>query len=95
MYKPMSHLYRGDKNMRVYVAQISKQQNRDIPKKYNNDKNNITFNTFKRAQNTRRLLGRLCGDLEIFQKHFFTKGNVNNPKAYEVCGIYSYTTCGL
>ena len=39
--------------------------------------------------------GRLCGDLEMFQKHVLTKGNVKNPKACEVCGIYSYTKCGM
>ena len=94
-YKPTISLYRGDENIMVSVAQIPKQIKRGIPNKENCEKNTTTFNTFKREQHTRHKAGRLCGDLELFQKHVFTKGNMDNPKASEMCGIYSYSTCGL
>ena len=31
----------------------------------------------------------------MFQKHVMKNGNVNNPKACEVCGIDIYTSYGL
>ena len=77
--------------MRVSVVKILKQRKRDTTKKYNNGNNTINFNTFRSSQHTRHKAGRLCGDLEIFQKDFLTKGDLKNPKACEVCVIDSYT----
>ena len=81
--------------MRVSVVKFLKQRKRDTTKKYNNGNNTINFNTFRSSRHTRHKAGRLCGDLEIFQKHFLTKGDLKNPKACEVCVIDSYTKYGL
>ena len=94
-YKPNIRFYWGDYNMRVYVAQISKQQKRGRKKTENYYNNTIASNTFKGVRHTRHRTGRLCGDMEIFQKHVLSRVNLNNPKPFEVCGIYSYTICGL
>ena len=94
-YKPMSRICWYDEKTRESVAQIPKKRNRGRPKKENDNNNTMNFKTFKRAWHTRNQVGRLCGDLEMFQKHVLTKGNMNNPKVCEVCGIDRYTTCGL
>ena len=80
-YKPTSHIYWVDENMRMSVTQIPNHWKRGIPKKDNYDKNTITFNNFKRALHTRHKSSRLYGDLKMFQKCVLTKGNVNDPKA--------------
>ena len=81
--------------MRVSLSKSLKQKKRGIPNKYNDDKNKINFNTSKRAQHTRHKAGRLCGTLEIHQKHVLTRVNVKNPKVCKVCGIDRYITCGM
>ena len=68
-YKPTSRIYWGNGNSRMSVAQSSMQQKRGIPNKYNDDKNTINFNTFKRERHRRNKAGRLCGDMEMFHKH--------------------------
>ena len=81
--------------MRESSTQISMQQKRGRPKKDNGYNKTITMNTFKRERHTRHKAGKLCVDLEMFHKHVLTKVNVRKPKAREVCGIDSYTTCGI
>ena len=47
------------------------------------------------ATHIRHKAGRLCGDLEKFQKHIDSVASSNNVKPCEVCGLDCYTTCGL
>ena len=81
--------------MRVSMEKIPKQQKRGIPKRENYHKNTITLNTFKKERNRRHWTGRLCGDLEIFQKRVLSYVNEKKPMTCEVCGIDSYTACGI
>ena len=85
--KPTRRLYWGHDNTRVSVSQSLNKQKRDIPKKVNNNKNNINLNNFKKERHTRHKEGRICGDLENFQIIVLTKVNLKNPKAFELCGI--------
>ena len=94
-YNPTSRIYQDDNNLMVYVVQISNHWKIVRQKKENYDKNTTTFNTFKRERHRRHWAGRLCGDMEMFQKHVLTKVNVNNPKTCEVCGIDICTACDM
>ena len=66
-----------------------------ISKKENDDKNTINLNTFKKVWNTRHRTGRLCGDIEMSQKHVLSKENAKKTNPCEVCGIYSYIEYGI
>ena len=76
--------------MSVSFAQILKQKEIGIPNKDNNDNNIITFNNLKRARHTRHHIGRLCGDLEIFQKHVIQRETKITP-SHVRCVVKIYT----
>ena len=94
-YRPVNKLYPGDENMRVCVQQHKVRREKRGRPKSDDDKHEITTEKLKRARHTKYRPGRLCGDLELFQKHIASKQNWKNAKPCEVCGLDTYTTCGL
>eukprot|EP00957_Ditylum_brightwellii_P146007 11118775-Ditylum_brightwellii.AAC.1 len=82
-YKLLNFLYMGDENMWVYVQQHKLRiENRGRPQT-NEDRNKITSEKIKQARHTMYCLGRLCGDLELFQKHIASKQNWKYAKPCE------------
>eukprot|EP00957_Ditylum_brightwellii_P036141 2738161-Ditylum_brightwellii.AAC.1 len=68
-----------DKNMCTCVAQNHHWRKQGRPKD-NDDKYMTTVEKLKRAIHTRHTAGRLCGNLENFNKPIASKLNVKNPK---------------
>ena len=67
--------------MRVSVAPKFNQKNRGRTKEDKDENSTINFKTFKKSRHTSHQAGRLCDDMEIFQKNVLSFGNVKKPQA--------------
>eukprot|EP00957_Ditylum_brightwellii_P118269 9020453-Ditylum_brightwellii.AAC.1 len=80
--------------MHVCIAQNHHWRKQGRPKN-DYDKYKVTIGKLKRARLKKHKAGRLCSNLENFNKHIASKLNVKTLKPCEVCGLECYTKCNL
>ena len=95
-YMPSHHLYPTDERMLVLVVHNQEQKRKQgRPSVDGAEKGAITEASLSSATHTRHKVGRLCGDLEKFQKHIDSVTPSKNAEPSEVCDLEYYTTCDL
>eukprot|EP00957_Ditylum_brightwellii_P050614 3837493-Ditylum_brightwellii.AAC.1 len=77
----MNRLYVGNENLSAFVQQHIAWQDKRDRQKTGNDRKEITAEKLKRVWRTKYCSGRLCRDLEIFQKHVTSKRNRKSTKS--------------
>ena len=71
----------------VVVQDKEQSRKRGSPSTYRSEKGPITKSYLFSVTNTRHKVGRICGDIDNFQKHIDLVPSPKNSITCEVCGL--------